>query len=167
MSKPRGYHLYPADEKELYPFLLNVTKEWEFFADAETLGIPDVTPTDVEGITLIRDEAVDMWNRRMMEQMRNDWWLVYQRHQVVEDFVDEEKGVLLTAGTNLLVVHRCESVLAKVNRNSLCFFGPSGEELALGEKEHVELHCILAPPHDDTLKILPVSIVPKVALFNH
>lgn len=52
MINCRGYHLYPADERELYPFLFNVTKEWKFFADAETLGIPDVTPATLKGVTL-------------------------------------------------------------------------------------------------------------------
>lgn len=165
--KNRGYHLYPADEREMYPFLFNVTKEWEFFADAETLGIPDVTPSTLKGATLVRDEAVEMWNRWMQKQLGRDWWLVYQRYNVEKNFFDEKRGMLLTAGTKLLVVHRCESVLAAINRIPHAFFDPDGRELALGEKERVELHCILAPPRDDTLKMLPINAVPKVTPFNH
>lgn len=167
MSKHDGYHLYPADERELYPFLFNVTKEWEFFSDAETFGVTNITPATLKGATLARDDAVDMWNRWMMKQMGHEWWLVYQRHQVEEDFFDEEKGVLLTAGIELLKIHRCESVLAAINRDPLFLFGPDGHELPLGDKEQVELHCTLASPNDDTLKIFPINIVPKVAPFNH
>lgn len=159
--------LGPADEADLYKFLWLTTQEWQFFTYADALGLPEASKSTLAGAALARDCAVDQWNQWMNRQMGRDWFLVYQRHVMEEEYRDERRGLFMTAGSSVLVVHRCESVFATVRRHPQTVFGPDGARVLLREDEQVELHCILSPPHDDTLKVLPVNLVPNVSPFNH
>lgn len=159
--------LSPDDEGDLYPFLLNITREWQFFFYASAAGLPEADKCTVTGATLARNSAVAQWNDWMNKQEGHEWFLVHQRYTLEEDTWSKKQGVFLTAGSSLLVVHLCVSVLATVSWHEREGFGPNGQPLALGKEERVDLHCILAPPHDDTLKVLPIPVVPTVKVFNH
>lgn len=165
---PNYDHLMgPADEEDLFQFLRLTAQEWQFFTYADALGLPEASSSTLAGAALARDSAVDQWNRWMHRQRGRDWFLVHQRHTLEEDYYNERRSIFLTAGSSVLVVHRCESVLATVSRRERRAFAPDGAPMALGEEERVDLHCVLSPPHDDTLKVLPIHVVPNVSVFNH
>ena len=159
--------LRPADDADLFEFLRRTAQEWQFFTHAESLGLPEATRSTLSGATLARDSAVDQWNRWMHRQRGRDWFLVRQRHTLEQDHFNEKRGVFLTAGDTVLVVHRCESVFATVARRERTVFSSEGKRVNLGMEEQVDLHCVLSPPHDDTLKVLPIHVVPNVSVFNH
>ncbi len=167
MFKQLSRLLNPADEADLYRFLWRITQEWQFYTYAFDLGVPEIGKSTLAGATIARDGAVDQWNQWMNGQIGRDWFLVYQRHTLEEDYQDERRGLFLTEGSNVLLVHRCESVFASVGRHQQTIFSPDGSEVPVREDERVDLHCILSPPHEDTLKVLPVNLVPKVTVFNH
>ncbi|MDO8591842.1 MAG: hypothetical protein Q7R60_02910 [bacterium] len=161
-------HLFPDDEGDLFNFLRLTTQEWQFFTNADALGLPEASPSTVVGATLARDSAIDQWNHWMYRQRDREWFLVHQHHVLDEDYHNEQRGIFLVAGSSVMVVHRCESVLAAIKRCERTILAPNGGLLPTGGvDEEVELHCVLAPPHDDTLKVLPVNVVPNVAIFNH
>ena len=162
-----GWLLSPENEGDLYWFLRTITQEWQFFRYAEALGFPEVTPSTLKGATLARDQAVEQWNDWMFQRQGREWFQVFQQHTLEEDYRQEGRGIFVTAGPSVLVVHRCESALAIISRHERWVFAPDGKPLTPWEEEQVTLHCILAPPHDDTLKVLPVSVVPNVSVFNH
>ena len=165
---PKYDHLMgPADEEDRFRFLRVTAQEWQFFTYADALGFPEASRSTLVGAVLARDSAVDQWNRWMCRQRGRDWFLVHQQHILEEDYRNERRGIFLTAGSSVLVVHRCESVLATVSRRARKAFAPDGAPMVLGEEEQVDLHCLLSPPHDDTLKVLPINVVPTVSVFNH
>jgi hypothetical protein len=157
----------PGREGNLYSFLRLTAQEWQFLTYADALGLSEADKTTLAGAALARDSAVDQWNRWMYRQRGRDWFLVHQRHILEEDHRNERRGLFLTAGSSVLVVHRCESVFATVARRERRGLASDGGTVILGEEEQVDLHCVLSPPHDDTLKVLPVSTVPNVSVFNH
>lgn len=149
---PKYDHLMgPADEDDLFQFLRLTAQEWQFFTYADALGLPEASRSTLVGAALARDSAVDQWNHWMHRQKGRDWFLVHQRHVLEEDYRNEKRGIFLTAGSSVLVVHRCESVLATISRRERKGFAPDGAPMALGQEEQVDLHCLLSPPHDDTL----------------
>ncbi len=158
--------LSPAIKKDIYKFLWNTTREWQFFTHAGSLGLPEADKSTLTGATIARDCAVDQWNQWMNRQIGSDWFLAYQNHTLEADYQNERKGIFMVAGSNVLVVHRCESIYATVSRNLRAALDPNGSEVLLPDEEEVDLHCILSPPHDDTLKVLPVNQVSNVTLFN-
>lgn len=159
--------LGPADEADMFSFLRRTTQEWQFFTYADALGLPEATRSTLAGAALARDCAVDQWNRWMHRQIGRDWFQVYQHHTLEEDCRNERRGIFMTAGSSVLVVHRCESVFAAISRRQQPVFAPDGGQVFVREEERVDLHCLLSPPHDDTLKVLPVNLVPNVSPFNH
>lgn len=162
-----GPTLRPVRDEDLFGFLQRMAQESQFFSYAEALGLPEATRSTVAGAALARDSAVDQWNRWMHGQQGRDWFLVHQRYSLEEDHFSQKRGILLTAGTNVMVIHRCESVLATVTRRERDVFSPDGRKLGVGREEQVDLHCVLSPPHEDTLKVLPINVVPSVNVFNH
>ena len=135
--------------------------------DAGSLGLPEADKSTMTGATIARDCAVDQWNQWMNRQIGSDWFLAYQNHTLEADYQNERKGIFMVAGSNVLVVHRCESIYATVSHHRRTVLDPNGSEVLLPDEEEVHLHCILSPPHDDTLKVLPVNQVSNVTLFNH
>ena len=103
----------------------------------------------------------------MNKKVGKDWFLLFQRHTLEEDCRNETKAVYLTAGSNVMAVHRCESIYAMVRHSPWTVSAPDGTEVLVRETECVDLHCIMSPPHDDTLRVLPVNVVPNISLFRH
>lgn len=159
--------LRPQNEQELYPFLTRITQEWQFLADAWALEMPGVTASDVSAITSARDEAVDLFNRWMFDLVGQQWFRVIQRYEIPEDTIIKKEGILATAGSKVLVAHHCEEVRAHVCRRDRMLINPNGGEVPIGVSETVELQCIIAPPRNDELRVLPVEVVPVVSILNH
>ncbi len=159
--------LCPQDERELYPFLARVTQEWQFIADAWTLEMPGVTASDVSAIASARDEAMDLFNEWMVGLAGQEWFRVIQRYELKEDARIEREGVLATAGDKVLVAHYCEQVLAHTRITDRVLINPNGDEIPAGVSETVVLHCVIAPPRNDELRVLPLGAVPAVSIFNH
>ena len=159
--------LYPQNEKELYPFLFRITQEWQFLADAWTLEMPGVTISDMSAITSVRDKAISLFNKWMLNMTGRQWFRVIQRYELTEDVEIKQAGILVSAGDKVLVAHCCEQVLAHACATDRTLVDPNGDEIPIGVSETVELHCVIAPPRNDELRVLPLGVVPAVSVFNH
>ncbi len=157
--------LGPVCEEDMFAFLRRVTQEWQFLIYADALGIEAwFDKTLLSGAELALDSAVEQWNHWANQRIHRNWFLVLQRFVLEKPHLNHD-GVFFNAGENLLVVYRCESVVAMVSKCTEFIAGPGGVGAAV-EYELPELHCILAPPHDDTLKVLPISLVPNVQVLD-
>lgn len=159
--------MYPEDERDLYPFLFRITQEWQFLADAWTLEIPGVTASNVSTVASARDEAINLFNEWMFGLVGQQWFRVIQRCEFEKDIEIKRKGILATAGDKVLVAHHCEQVLAHTRTTDRILIDPNGDEIPIGVSEIVELQCVIAPPHNDELRVLPLGVVPAVSIFNH
>ena len=159
--------LRPQNEQELYPFLARITQEWQFLADAWALEMPGVTASDVSAVANVRNEAVDLFNRWIAGLTGQQWFRVIQRYETQEDTVIKQKMILVTAGSRILVEHCCEQVKAHIRRRDRTLISPDGGEVPIRASETVELQCIIAPPRNDELRVLPLGVVPAVSVFNH
>ena len=159
--------MYPENKQELYPFLFRITQEWQFLADAFTLEIPGVKASDVSAIASARDEAVSLFNEWMLNMVGQQWFRVVQRYEPEDDMSSGQEILLVAGGDRIMVVHRCEQVMAHINNTNRTLFDPNGNEIPAGVSETVELHCVIAPPRNDELRVLPLEVVPTVFVFNH
>ncbi len=158
----------PADNKDMYTFLLKISQEWMFLSRAQALDMVQVSDNEMSALTDTRNRAIDMFNERILRLFGHEWFNVLHRQQITENTYDETHDVVLTAGESILVKHTCQCVLAHVSTEEKTITDPkTGEDITLFEKEEINLQCSLAPPRDDELRVLPISIVPYVQIFEH
>ena len=169
--------LGPEREEDSYAFLRAVSMECGFLQDAKELKLAEFSPSILRGAVYARDRAIDTFNRWMNEAVLKFWFLAYQRFSAEEDTLTE-KGLFIQAGENMLKAHRCQSVLAILEKRPIWIHGPNGRMLTLREVEEVALHCILFPKDDEgrdvveedeyssDFKKLTVEAVPTLQFFD-
>lgn len=159
--------LYPQNEDDIFPFLVRTTQQWQFLANALALEIPGITTTEVSAVATTRDLAVKFFNEWTMSQAQKQWFRVLHWGKSKEDFWDDKEGTILTAGTKLLFCKMCEQVLAHIKTEDFTLFNHNNDQILIGQKETVELHCVVAPTGHDELRVLPLEAVPHVTILNH
>jgi hypothetical protein len=157
--------LFPEDERELFRFLFRINQEWKFLLDAFALEIPGYYSRDIAAITSARDKAIELFNSHTESLAGKEWFRVTQRCSQEE--LQEQDRLAITAKEYILLLHRCEHVLVNISKTERTIYDAVGNEISYGELEGLELHCILAPPKNDTLKVLPLEKVTNVYIFNH
>ncbi len=157
--------LFPEDERELFRFLFRINQEWKFLLYAFALEIPGYYSRDITAITSTRDKAIELFNSHTESLAGKEWFSVTQRCSQEE--LQEDDRLAITAKEYLLLLHRCEHVLVNISKNECAIFDAVGNEITYGETEDLELHCIMAPPNNDTLRVLPIEKVTNVDIFKH
>ncbi|MBU2575803.1 hypothetical protein KKF64_01820 [Patescibacteria group bacterium] len=159
--------LRPTDDADLYPFLVRITQEWRFLSQMQLFEMTDITDNQMSAVTSARDRAVDLFNEKMLELWDKEWMCVFQHHEITDDTFDSHHNVALTAGTKIMVVHRCQGVMAHIETQEKVITSPHGKDVVLFETQEVNLHCAIAPPRDDEFRVLPLSVVPTIRIFEH
>lgn len=160
-----GVQLRPANEEDMFAFLRRVTQEWQFLTYADALGIEGWADKTLRaGAELALDSAVSQWNSWVNQKIKQSWFLVLQQFTLDKPRLNRD-GILFSAGENLLAVYRCESALAIISKQTEVIAAPNKTGTAV-EYELPELHCILAPPHGNTLKVLPINLVQNVQVLD-
>jgi hypothetical protein len=158
--------LHPSDDAGLFQFLLKTVQEWQFLLHMSQVGQLDPTDSRLKGATLIRNDAVDMWNEWMASKMGHEWFRVTRRVVLDDDFVQPEKDIYLTAGEHVLTTRHCEGVMAAtIIDENILVQGPSGSKQLLFEEEKVELQCV-SPPPENRLNIIPFHEAVNVEVLD-
>ena len=148
-----------------FHFLKRAASEHQFLVNALVLELFEVRPTVLRGAELVRDQAMERFNKIMHQIHGREWFLVSYRGVLQKD---HEKGTtLFVAGDNVLVSYRCQIALANIVSVDSIVLGGDGRQHAVRQKEEARLECALAPPFDENLKVLPLTDVAGLVPFNH
>jgi len=148
-----------------FHFLKRAASEHQFLVNALVLELFEVRPTVLRGAELIRDQAVERFNK-IMHQIHGREWFLVSHHGVLRE--DHKKGAtLFVAGNNVLVSYRCQIAQANIVSVDSAVLSGDGRQHVVRQKEEARLECALAPPFDDNFKVLPLKEVAGLVLFNH
>ena len=148
-----------------FHFLKRAASEHQFLVNALVLELFEVRPTVLRGAELVRDQAMERFNKIMRQIHGREWFLVFYCGVLQKD---RKKGAtFFVAGNNVLASYRCQIALANIVSVNSVVLGGDGRQHVVRQKEEARLECALAPPFDDNLKVLPLKEVAGLVPFNH
>lgn len=141
--------------------LRRAVDEWSFLSNLFDVEMEGVTQSDLDRATELMDEMIFEWNRWVLRE-GDDINFMVLRTYLTEEAVSQ-RGIFFAPGERVLLGFSCSRVLASISDHPETIQVPSGEGIVLYERKVVDVHCFIGD--DDELRVLPISIVPKVKVL--